>query len=156
MPRTKIINEFKTPIIRSRDYNIQDSDNNKYLDNGLFWLSGSWHCSPLLIEVINTKKYKNIFVLANTEEEKNFYESKIEEDIILCNNNSFLNENIYRILDTEEKKYDMLINSRFSDYKNTNVANLVNNVVRVGYLDEKKQKFLILVIYQILIILNQI
>ena len=140
MPHTKIINEFKTPIIRSRDYNIQNNDNIKYLDNGLFCLSGSWYCSPRLIEVINKIKYKNIFVLANTEEEKDFYESKMENDVILCNNNSFLNENVYKILDTEEKKYDMLINSRFSGYKNTNVANLVNNVVHIGYLDGKKTK----------------
>jgi len=140
MPRTKIINEFKTPIIRLRDYNIQDRNNIKYTDNGLFCLSGSWYCSPRLIEGISKINYKNIFVLANTEEEKDFYESKMENDVILCNNNSFLNETVYKILDTEEKKYDMIINSRFSDYKNTNIANLVNNVVHVGYLDGKRTK----------------
>jgi hypothetical protein len=140
MPKPKIITDFKTPIIRMRDYNVNNNDMLEYADNGLFCLTGSWYCAQTVINIVNTKKYKNIFVCANTEEEKDFYESKIDEDVILCNNNSFINENIYKILDNEEKKYDMIINSRFSGYKNTNFANLVTNVVHVGYLDDKKTK----------------
>ena len=83
--------------------------------------------------------YKNIInpsthiIMANTIEEKEYYENTSEFNVILANNNGFINENDYIIKEDIDKKYDLVINSAFQDYKRRYLAKYIPNTIHIGY-----------------------
>lgn len=85
-----------------------------------------------LVSSLNDE-FSKIVVLANTIEEKQYFDSKIECDVLYCNKNCFINENIFKISENPVKIYDLVINSQFSEIKNVNLARLCKNTAHIGY-----------------------
>jgi hypothetical protein len=120
-------------IFKMTDYAFRTFDKNSINQNDLLFINVSWHCSPKAIDVVNTKICDNIIILANSQEEKDYYENIIDTDVLFCNKNAFLDENIYSIDMSIPKKYDLLINSCFSKYKNVHIASKCKNTIHIGY-----------------------
>lgn len=60
--------------------------------------------------------------------------------IILAGHNSFIDENIYNIINIE-KKYDLVINSCFEYYKRRYLTNNLENVLHIGYYQCSTEEF---------------
>ena len=101
--------------------------------NGIVCILCSWYKSDKLSKIVKENSEYNIVILANSLEEKKFFESRINCTILFCNHNAFLNENKFTILNSIYKKYDMVIDSAFHEYKNVQMAKKVENVIHVGY-----------------------
>lgn len=92
--------------------------------------------SPL----IKDKNVKMIF-LANSENEKNLLE-KNGFNTVYCNQNSFLDENKYKVLNIK-KKYDALYLARITPIKRQELANKVTNLRLIGnYFEVEKEYFI--------------
>lgn len=151
--RIKIIehtNEFnfdKIKIIKIPDFSFELLNVEEYHKSDLNIFAISWYKKTEIFDNIKKHNIINCVVLANTNEEKIFFENYVKSiectyvDILFCNNNAFINENFIN-LDTNklesDRKFNMIINSRFSKYKNTNVARLCYNVAHIGYLNSKE------------------
>lgn len=122
---------YNIPIIRAFDYCSHQINPDAYR-SGLVIFSVSWHNSINIVNIVNSGKYDNCLILANTESEKEFFENKTTCDVIFSNHNAFLNENILKIINSDQK-YDMVINSCFAEYKNVNLAKKINNTLHIGY-----------------------
>ncbi len=125
-------------IYRMKDYHLSLilSGSYKIDDNHLLIVSISWNCSNISLKKINelNEIYKNIVILTNTEEECQFLKERTKNiDILFCNSNSFINENSFIYDKTIEKKYNMVINSKFKKYKNVHLAKNIDNIVHIGY-----------------------
>lgn len=107
------------------------------LKRNILFLSSEWHCSKIALRISSEDKFDEIVILANTLEEKDFFEQNTHREVLLCNNNAFINEDIFKPFDAPVKIYDMSVNSRFVRKKNTCIAKLVDNVVHMGYYAEK-------------------
>jgi len=127
----RILNlEYKTiPIFRL----VDDINNNNY-QNGITLITNAWHNSDKPLK--QSKNWPNSIILANSEEEYEYYIEKTETNVIFCNHNSFLNEERFKIIENK-KQYNMLISSCFSYYKNVSMAKNIDNVLHVGYINEK-------------------
>ena len=88
-----------------------------------------------MFKTINNK----IVLLVNTEYEVKYF-NNVGCDVIYCNNNAFVDENIFNIYDNITKEYDLIINSCFAKYKNTFIANKCNNVAHIGYYNSAVKK----------------
>jgi len=78
-----------------------------------------------------------IVILANTQEEKYYYENTYFIESIFINQNCFTNEEEFYIEETD-KKYELFVNSAFDSYKKLHLTKLVNNIIYVGrFIDEK-------------------
>jgi len=129
------INNYSKPIYIMFDYNLPNDlklDNNKYNKNGLIFILTSWYKTDKVFKIININNEYDITILANTFEEKIFFEKKTK-NVLFCNHNAFLNENKYNIYDSIVKKYDLVIDSAFHAYKNVNIAKKIKNTLHIGY-----------------------
>ena len=70
-------------------------------------------------------------ILANTIEEYELYKHSPFECIFI-NHNCFINEDVFNIDPSKEKKYDMAVNSAFQAYKRIPLTKLVNNIVYIS------------------------
>jgi hypothetical protein len=99
-------------------------------DNSLSLILCDWYMQQRLALPYNNK---NSILLANTEEEKDFFESKYDTHVIYCNHNAFLHEDRFIIKPEIEKNYDMIISSCFNNYKCVSLAKEIPNVLHMGY-----------------------
>lgn len=76
-------------------------------------------------------------IMANSLEEKEFFESTTEYNVVLGNHNAFINENVFIIEEDTIKKYDLVINSAFNLYKRRYLAKKITNTVHIGYYQGK-------------------
>lgn len=103
-------------------------------------ISISWYFKEDSIpQFLPYKEQYDIVALANTEEEKTFYESTYGIESIFVNHNCFTNENEFFIEDDLEKKYDLFVNSAFDNYKNHYLTKLVESLVYVGRFESEKK-----------------
>lgn len=132
-------------ILKLPDFSFNLVQQSEYENVDLKIFAISWNKKTEIFD--NIKKYNilNSVVLANTENEVKFFKQYIDKigcpdcDVLFCNNNAFINENIYDIDTTKlenNREYDMIINSRFATYKNVDVAKLCSNVAHIGYLQQ--------------------
>lgn len=135
----KIVNDYSKQVISLASYEYKFLDKITMNDNNIMIVSCAWYKDSEPIKI--SKNHKNMIILANTEEEKEYYETVVDNkncEVLYCNRNCLIDENIFNIDTKMEKKYDMIINSAFSEYKNTKVANLCQNVAHVGYIQYHK------------------
>jgi hypothetical protein len=128
----KIVNlEYnKIPIFRLVNEN---NDNNLSFGITLHTIAG--YKSNFCLK--NVECWPNSIILANSVEEYEYYCEKSEANVIFCNHNAFLNEERFKIIENSEKKYNMLISSCFSQYKNVHFAKNIDNVLHIGYINKK-------------------
>ena len=131
-----IINNYSKPIYILFDYNplIKNFklDESFFDNNGLIFILTSWYKTDQVYKIVNTNSEYNIIILANSLEEKDFFEKKIKSDVLFCNHNAFLNENNYTIYNSI-RKYDLVIDSAFHEYKNVEIAKQIKNTLHIGY-----------------------
>jgi len=106
--------------------------------NSVIFIMPSWNNSFKTTSIANLNSEYNIVILANSLEEKLFFEKKTNRDVVLCNQNTFVNENMFTIDKTATKKYDLVIDSAFHKYKNTNIAKKIKNTLHIGYFKKDK------------------
>jgi hypothetical protein len=131
-----IIDCYSIPIYILFDYNVVNNlklDEKIYKKNSLIFLLTSWYKTSNVLKIVNSNKEFNIVILANSLEEKLFFEKKVSCDVLFCNHNAFLDENKYKIYNSLNKKYDMVIDSAFHEYKNVNIAKKIQNTIHIGY-----------------------
>ena len=137
-----IINNYSKPIYILFDYNplIKNVklDKSFFDNNGLIFILTSWYKTDQVSKIINMNNEYNIIILANSLEEKVFFQKKIKSDVLFCNHNAFLNENKYKIYNSIQKKYDLVIDSAFHKYKNVNIAKKIQNTLHIGYFKNNK------------------
>jgi Iap family predicted aminopeptidase len=137
-----IINNYSKPIYILFDYNplIKNFklDESFFDKNSLIFILTSWYKTDQVYKIINANSEYNIIILANSLEEKVFFEKKINSDVLFCNHNAFLNENNYTIYNSI-KKYDLVIDSAFHEYKNVNIAKKIQNTIHIGYFKYSKR-----------------
>jgi glycosyltransferase involved in cell wall biosynthesis len=140
-----IINNFKTPMYVLFDYHLTNNISKNLIDkNGYIFLLCSWYKSSNIINLIKQYFDYNIILLANSIEEKIFFEKKVTCDVLFCNHNAFLNENIYNITDISinnnlSRKYELVVDSAFHGYKNVYLANKIKNTLHIGYNKQIKE-----------------
>lgn len=122
-------------IIKISDYDLETPNSiERIKKDSILVVATSWHCSLKAVDAVKKIKCDNVIILANTEYKKNFFEKKCPNvDVVFCNNNALINEDNFKILYDVTKKYDLVINSRFSAYKNVGIANLCENTIHIGY-----------------------
>ena len=119
-------------------YKVSDLKKNQYVTdkNAIICIFPSWHKSIKVNMIYDNGLSSNLIILANTEEEKNYFQQFVTCDVLYCNRNAFINENDFTVINDDKLqnfKYNMVINSCFEKYKNTIVARSVSNVVYIGY-----------------------
>jgi glycosyltransferase involved in cell wall biosynthesis len=103
---------------------------NEDITNGISLVHSFWYKqSPNYRNIYNKETH---IILANSLEEKEYYENNTEFNVVFGNHNAFIDESQYNIQDST-KLYNMVINSTFSDYKRTHLAANIPNVVHIGY-----------------------
>jgi len=132
-----IINNYSRPIYILFDYdeNIKNYilDETFFDKNGYIFILTSWYKTDKAVSIANMNPLYNIVILANSIEEKTFFETRTKSDVIFCNHNAFLDENKFKILGNLPKFYDLVIDSAFHEYKNVEKAKKVENVLHIGY-----------------------
>jgi hypothetical protein len=130
----KTINLYRQPIHILFDYEFNKFIKNKPTKSDYIFLLCSWFKSQYLLNIIRSYSEYNIIILANSLEEKKYFESKVKNDVLFCNHNAFLNEDIFNINETiMNKEYDLVIDSAFHSYKNVALARAIPNVIHIGY-----------------------
>jgi hypothetical protein len=131
-----IIDCYSIPIYIFFDYNVPNNlkiDEKIYEKNSLIFLLTSWYKTDNVFKIVNSNKEFNIVILANSLEEKIFFEKKVRCDVLFCNHNAFLDEKKYTIYNSIKQKYDLVIDSAFHEYKNVNIAKKIQNTLHIGY-----------------------
>lgn len=100
----------------------------------IIFVTPSWYNSPKTIRIANSNPTYNIVIMANSEEEKKLLQKNVQCDVIFCNQNAFLNENNFNIDYNNEIKYDLVVDSCFTLYKNVNICNKISNTIHIGYI----------------------
>jgi glycosyltransferase involved in cell wall biosynthesis len=135
MGRDKIINIYNRLIIRWMDWNIHNLKfDNPYDTKPILLLIISYYKKPVnnIEDLINNYE---LIILTNTNEEVKYYKNKYNCKVFFCNQNTFLDENLFKIDNTIKKKYDLVVNSAFDSRKNVNLVNKINKerVLLIGY-----------------------
>jgi glycosyltransferase involved in cell wall biosynthesis len=116
-------------------FRLVNQINKENLNNGITLIANVWYKAEICLK--NAEIWPNSIILANTQEEYEYYNEKTEANVIFCNQNAFLNEERYKIIDNVEKKYNMVISSCFRYYKNVHLAKNIDNVLHIGYINGK-------------------
>jgi len=137
-----IINDYDVQITKVVPYlydkAVLEKTKNK---KSILFVSSEWYRSKYTLKIAKHNPYDKTIILANTIEEKEFFENKTDCDVLFCNNNAFLDENMFTIQKDTVKVYDLMLNNKFTCTKNTAYGKLCNNVIHVGYYTEEKYNF---------------
>jgi hypothetical protein len=116
---------------------------NKKYSNSISIIQFGWHIDKnrlltdknFLNENEVNKNFRNPILCAATQEQLDLLK-KYRPGLRSClsNHNAFIDETIYKIDNSIEKKYNMCISSSFSNYKNLNLIKNINNVCTIGYI----------------------
>jgi glycosyltransferase involved in cell wall biosynthesis len=140
---------FSVPIWRlyyenDNKYNIpyEFIYNSKKYTNGITIVQFGWYIweerfinnTDFLNEIEITNKLRNCIFCVSTQEELGFLK-KYRPSLRCClaNQNAFIDENVYKIQPEVEKKYDLIVSSSWSFYKNLHLIKNLNNVCTMGY-----------------------
>jgi hypothetical protein len=132
-----VINKYSKPLYIVFDY--CQKINNFKLDNEFFNPSGhvfiltSWFESSNAIKILESNPSYEITILANSVEEKEYFEKMTSRYVMFCNQNAFLNERVFDIIEHVPKTYDLIVDSAFHEYKNVEKAKRIENTLHIGY-----------------------
>lgn len=132
-----VINEYSKPLYIVFDY--CQKINNFKLDSDFFNPSGhvfiliSWFETPKAIRILESNPNYEITILANSLEEKEYFEKMTTREALFCNHNAFLNERVFDIIENVPKHHDLVVDSAFHEYKNVEKANRVKDTLHIGY-----------------------
>jgi hypothetical protein len=132
-----VINEYSKPLYIVFDY--CQRINNFKLDNEFFNPSGhvfiltSWFKTPNAIKILESNPSYEITILANSVEEKEYFEKMTSRYVMFCNHNAFLNERVFDIVENVPKIHDLIVDSAFHEYKNVEKANRIKETLHIGY-----------------------
>lgn len=132
-----VINEYSKPIYIVFDY--CKKINNFKLDSEFFNPSGhvfiltSWFETPNAIKILESNPSYEITILANSMQEKEYFEKRTTRDVLFCNHNAFLNEHVFDIIGNVPKRHDLIVDSAFHEYKNVERANRIKETLHIGY-----------------------
>ena len=132
-----VIRDYSKPLYIVFDY--CDKITNFKLDGAFFDASGhvfiltSWFKTNKAIKIANLNPEFKITILANSMQEKEHFEKKTTRDVLFCNHNAFLNEYVFKIIENETKRHDLIIDSAFHEYKNVEKANRIKETLHIGY-----------------------
>ena len=132
-----ILQNYKKPVYILFDYNrlIRDYKFDISINKeSLIFILCSWYKTSKIKKIVDNNKDYNIVILANSLEEQKYFQTILTCDVLFCNHNAFLNENKFKIIEKTGKKFDLVIDSAFHDYKNVILANKINNTVHIGYI----------------------
>ena len=108
--------------------------NNKEYKNGITIIQFGWDPIVFISKLKNDlDRFINPILCVPDIEIKKILEKNFTCPVILASHNAFINENIYNINNNIEKKYDLVINSCFENYKRRHLANKIDNVIHIGY-----------------------
>lgn len=140
MPSPKIYDILDKKICILFDYNVDNHiiSDLYSTDNSIIYLLTSWYMTDKAIKIVNNNKDYNIVLLANSEEEKSYFEKNVSCDVLYFNHNALLDENKFKINNTTVE-YDLVIDSCFSSYKNRDLACKVDNTVHIGYFKKNEK-----------------
>ena len=137
-----VINDYSKPIYIVFDY--CQKINNFKLDSDFFNPSGhvfmltSWFKTPNAIRILESNPNYEITILANSVEEKEYFEKMTTRAALFCNHNTFLNEHVFDIIENVPKQHDLIVDSAFHVYKNVEKANRVKETLHIGYVKPDK------------------
>jgi len=138
-----IIENYSRPVYILFDYNpiIKNHklDETFFDANGLIFILTSWYKTDQVSKIVNSNNNYNIIILANSLEEKAFFEKKVNCDVLFCNHNAFLDENKFNIYSLMKKRFDLVVDSAFHEYKNVQVAKKITNTIHIGYFKYSKR-----------------
>jgi hypothetical protein len=120
------------PIIRTTGPKLNTS--------GITMIKCYMYKNPYVLQIAN--QCSNPIILANSEKEYEFFEANTEHDVIYANQNAFINEDRFVIQPEVEKKYDLVLNACFRDYKNISFAENIASTIHVGYKNGPKLEYL--------------
>jgi hypothetical protein len=132
-----IIDDYSKPIYIVFDY--CEKIKNFKLDSDFFNPSGhvfiliSWFKTTKIMKILNSNPNYEITILANSMQEKRHFEKITTRDVLFCNHNAFLNENVFNVIEHAEKRHELIIDSAFHEYKNVEKARLIKNTLHIGY-----------------------
>jgi hypothetical protein len=132
-----VIDDYSKPIYIVFDY--CQKINNFKLDSDFFNPSGhvfmltSWFKTPNAIRILESNPTYEITILANSVEEKEYFEKRTTRAALFCNHNAFLNEHVFDIIENVPKQHDLVVDSAFHVYKNVEKANRVKDTLHIGY-----------------------
>ena len=132
-----VINDYSKPIYIVFDY--CQKINNFKLDSDFFNPSGhvfmltSWFKTPNAIRILESNPTYEITILANSVEEKEYFEKRTTRAALFCNHNAFLNERVFDIIENVPKHHDLVVDSAFHEYKNVEKANRIKGTLHIGY-----------------------
>jgi glycosyltransferase involved in cell wall biosynthesis len=119
--------EYKNiPIFR-----LISNNNESNYTTGISLFTVAWYKYNKCLELQNM--WPNPIILTNSEEEYEYYNERSEGNVIFANQNAFLNEERYKIIEDTNKEYNMVISSCFRNYKNVHFAENIDNTLHIGY-----------------------
>jgi len=132
--------EFSVPIWRFFYGDVDPSRlpyefmlNDKIYTNGITIIQFAWDVEVIVGQLRkDLHLYQNPILCAPSIEALNILKNNFKCPIVLASHNAFIDETIYNI-NPLEKKYDMIINSCFEKYKRRHLANLIQNIIHIGY-----------------------
>ena len=117
--------------------------NNKIYTNAITIIQFKWD-TLVLIEQLkkDIHLYQNPILCVPNNISLIEYKKHFNCPVILAGHNAFINEEIYTItLDSNNKKYDLIINSCFESYKRRYLANKIDNTIHIGYYQSNSNEY---------------
>lgn len=132
-----VINEYSKPIYIVFDYceKIKDFklDTDFFNPSGHVFILTSWFKTPKAIRILESNPSYEITILANSMQEKAYFEKRTTRNVLFCNHNAFLNEHVFDIIENVPKMHDLIVDSAFHAYKNVEKANRIKETLHIGY-----------------------
>lgn len=132
-----VINDYSKPIYIVFDYctNIKDFilDSEFFNPSGHVFILTSWFKTQTAIRILDSNPNYEITLLANSIQEKEYFEKRTTRDVLFCNHNAFLNEHVFDIIGNVPKRHDLIVDSAFHEYKNVEKANRIKETLHIGY-----------------------
>lgn len=144
---------FDTSRENTYDIPYQFNYNDKQYTNGICIIQFSWKISKkklvnnknFLNEKVMANKYQNVILCAPDKKSLELlrkYRPRLTS--CLANHNAFIDESVYNIDYTCEQKYNLVVSSSFTKYKNLHLIKKINNICTIGYYNEDTDKYNIL------------
>ena len=129
-----VINDYDTQIIKTTAYLYHKALREKTTDKkSILFIASPWNCDKNVLDIAKKDDFDDVIILANSVEEADFFESQSGRQVLFCNNNACIDDEMFKPIPDTVKLYDLVLNNRFDKFKNVGIASLVPNSVHIGY-----------------------
>ena len=146
-----VINHYSKPIYIVFDYceKIKDFklDTDFFNPSGHVFILTSWFKSSIVIKILESNPNYEITILANSMQEKAYFEKRTTRNVLFCNHNAFLNERVFDIIENVPKMHDLIVDSAFHAYKNVEKANRIKETLHIGYVKHDQSTHVVIPTY---------